>query len=419
MSTLLLFLPARGRLRAQGRSTLADGQGRGAVGHDFDYLLTPDGHEISAQGSVPAAQLPHAETVIAIPALGDVAWRRVVLPRAGRQMRTALAGLLEESLLDEPDGLHFALEPETVGGDAAWVAITSRAWLAEQLAQLDAAHIFVDRVAPLAWPEMPPRGHFHEAGVAGGPVVLSWSHPDGVTELPLDGGLSRALFPASLVQSSHWSATPGVAEQAERWLGTAVTVCTPAQHALGVLHNPWNLRQFELAPRTRGIRALRLLYRNLMRRQWRPVRWGLAGLVAVQLLGLNVLALQRNQQLKQSKVELEVTLKKAFPQVRAVLDAPVQMRRETDALRASAGRAGEQDLEVLLAAAATAWPADRGPLEGLTFEPGRLTLSSNGWSDAQIQQFRSQLRSEGWQLDASAGSMVVSRQPRGATPDKT
>ena len=42
------------------------------------------------------------------------------------------------------------------------------------------------------------------------------------------------------------------------------------------------------------------------------------------------------------------------PQVRAVLDAPLQMARENDLLRASAGRPGDTDLEPLLQAAATA-----------------------------------------------------------------
>eukprot|EP01137_Pigoraptor_chileana_P006015 Opistho-2@49868 len=112
MTTLLLFLPPRSRLRAQGRSPVAvDGFGGGLLGREFDYLLTPDGRAISAQGRLPATQLPSADNVIAIPAESDVAWRRVDLPKAGRQMRSALAGLLEDSLLDDPESLHFAVEP--------------------------------------------------------------------------------------------------------------------------------------------------------------------------------------------------------------------------------------------------------------------------------------------------------------------
>lgn len=410
MSTLLVFLPARSRLHAQGRSTqTVEGLGRAVPGRDYDYVLSNDGSSISAQGSRAAAQLPHADVVIAIPAESDLSWQRLTLPRAGRQMRSALAGMLEESLLDEAEGLHFAIEAEASGGDVAWVAITSRAWLQQHLTALEAAQVFVDRVSPLAWPDAPPRGHFYATGNELNPIALRWSHPEGVTNLPLEGSLPRQLFPASLVQMSQWTAAPEVAAQAERWLGTSVNVITPAERALAVVDCPWNLRQFELAPRTRGIRALRHLLRGLMRRNWRPVRWGLAGLVAVQLLGLNLLAWQHNQQLKAKRQALDSTLTTSFPQVRAIRDAPVQMQRETDMLRGLAGRSSDQDLEILLAAAAAAWPAERGPVDALSFEAGRLVLSANGWSDAHIQQFRSQLNSEGWQLDAGEGRLTLSR----------
>ena len=410
MSTLLLFLPARSRLHAQGRSSQTlEGLGRGVPGRDYDYVLTNDGSSISAQGSRAAAQLPHADVVIAIPAESDLSWQRVTLPRAGRQMRSALAGMLEESLLDDPEGLHFAIEAEASGGDSAWVAVTSRAWLQQHLSALESAQVFVDRVTPLAWPDAPPCGHFYETGNALSPIALRWSHPEGVTNLPLDGSLPRQLFPASLVQMSQWTAAPEVAAQAERWLGTSVNVVTPAERALTAIDSPWNLRQFELAPRTRGIRALRHLLRGLMRRNWQPVRWGVAGLVAVQLLGLNLLAWQQNHQLKARKQVMDSTLTASFPQVRAIRDAPVQMQRETDLLRAIAGRSSDQDLESLLAAAATAWPAERGPVDSLSFESGRLLLPSTGWSDAHIQQFRSLLQSEGWQLEAGDGRLTLSR----------
>ena len=413
MSTLLLFLPPRSRLRAQGRPTSAsDAPSTGELGREYDFVLTGDGKHISQQGRSPAAELPHADLVIAIPAESDMSWQRVPLPRAGRQMRPALAGMLEEALLDDPESLHFAVEPDAVGGETASVAITSRAGLALQLQHLEANQVFVDRVTPLSWPDNPPRGHFFQTGLESSPVGLRWSHPEGVTSLSLEGGLTRQLFPADLVQTAQWTAEPAVAAQAEHWLGSPVTVLTPELRALAVIDCPWDLRQFELAQRTRGPRALRNVYRDFMRPAWRPVRWGLAGLVVVQLLGMNVLAWQESHQLKQRRAALETTLTTAYPQVRAIRDAPIQMRRETDLLRASAGHAGDQDLETLLSAAAAAWPAARGPVDALSFETGKLVLSGAGWSDDQIQQFRSQLRSEGWQLDSSEGHLTVRRASR-------
>lgn len=405
MSTLLLFLPPRTRLRAPGRAV------PDAPQREYEYALTTDGRQLSAEGRASPASLPAADSVIAVVAESDISWRRVELPRAGRQMRAALAGKLEESLLDEPDTLHFALEPDALGGDTAWVAITSRPWLADHLAQLEAAQVFIDRVAPLSWPDELARGHFFEASgdKPGSGIALRWSHVDGVATLPLEGGLARQFFPPGLVHAAQWTATPPVATAAERWLGTTVTVQTAAQRALAVIDSAWDLRQFDLAPRARGVRALRLVTREFMRKPWRPVRIGLAGLALVQLLGLNLWAWHQKREINARKEAVTATLTGAFPQVRAILDAPVQMQKQLDLLRVSAGSIGEQDLEALLGAAATAWPGDRPPTEALAFEPGRLTVSAQGWSPTQIDNFRNQLRSEGWQLDASEGKLTISR----------
>jgi general secretion pathway protein L len=405
MSTLLLFLPPRSRLRAPGRAV------PDAPSREYDYVLTPDGRQITSEGRAAPASLPAAESVIAVVAESDISWRRVELPRAGRQMRAALAGKLEESLLDEPDALHFALEPDALGGDTAWVAVTSRPWLAEHLAQLEAAQIFIDRVAPLAWPDELARGHFFEASgdKAGSGIALRWSHVDGVATLPLDGGLARQFFPPGLVHAAQWTATPPVATAAERWLGTAVTVQTPAQRALAVVDSAWDLRQFDLAPRARGVRALRLVTREFMRKPWRPVRIGLVALAVVQLIGLNLWSWHQKREIAARREAVTTTLTTAFPQVRAILDAPAQMQKQLDLLRVNAGSIGEQDLEALLGAAATAWPGDRPPTDALAFEPGRLTVSAQGWTPTQIDNFRNQLRSEGWQLDASEGKLTISR----------
>ncbi|MBT9500471.1 MAG: general secretion pathway protein GspL [Burkholderiaceae bacterium] len=411
MSTLVLLLPPRARLRAQG----ADAPAAAQATTEYSYLLTPDGVSVIDQGRTTANRLPRAETVIAVPAESDLSWHQVALPKTGRaRMRAALAGMLEEVLLEDPEQLHFALETDAAGGDRSWVVVMSKAWLADHLAALEAAHVFVDRVAPMAWPESPPVGHFYEIEAAedglNPRLGLRWSHPQGVANMGLDGTLVRKLFPDAAVQAARWTATPGAADAAGRWLGGAkVSVLTPTLRSLGALDSPWNLRQFDLAPRARGVRAFRQAWRTYMRRAWRPVRLGLLGLAAVHLIGLNFWALHQRKGIESRKAAAEQVLRSTHPQVRAVLDARVQMERETDLLRIAAGRPGEDDLESLLGAAATAWPVDMGPLESLRFEPGRLTLSAGGWRNDQVDAFRSALRSEGWQLEVSENRMTVSR----------
>ena len=87
------------------------------------------------------------------------------------------------------------------------------------------------------------------------------------------------------------------------------------------------------------------------------------------------------------------------------------MQRETDTLRAAAGKPGDTDLEPMLQAAASAWPGDRPPVDGLNYEPGKLSLSAAGWNPSQIEQFRSQLRPSGWQVEAVNSNVVLSRLP--------
>lgn len=410
MATLYVFLPPRQRLRALGRAATSADMSRAEAVREYDWALSADGSTITREGRSAPTALPHADTLIALVAESDVSWRQVELPKAGRQLRAALAGKLEENLLDDPEALHFAVEPDANPGDTAWVAISSRPWLADQIAQLESAQLFVDRVMPLTAPQAPPRGHFHEVGHNGSAsVALRWSHAEGVTSLPLAGGLARQLLSPSIVHATQWTAAPAVATVAERWLGTSVTVQSPAQRALLAAQSGWNLRQFDLAPKARGTKALRQFLRELLKRQWRPVRWGLALLIGLEVLGMNARALRLNQDLKAKRQAIEATLTTTFPQVRAILDAPAQMQKQLDLLRLSAGATGDQDLETLLAAAATAWPQDRGPLDSLAFEPGRLTLSGQGWTPQQIDALRSQLRSEGWTLEAAEGRLTVLR----------
>ena len=129
----------------------------------------------------------------------------------------------------------------------------------------------------------------------------------------------------------------------------------------------------------------------------------------VQLLGLNAYAWQQRQALQDKREAMTQVLQAAHPGVRTVLDAPLQMQRETDRLRAAAGRAGDADLETLLSAAAAAWPDGAGPTQTLRFESGNLTLAAGGWGEPQVQQFRQRIRGAGYGAEFAEGRVVVSR----------
>lgn len=409
MSLLVIQIPPRARLRA--RDQREPSAPAAAAGVGYVHVWSPDGRQVGRQARAAATLLPKADTVVAVLGDGDLGWHRLTVPKAPpARLRAALVGVLEEALLDEPANTHLALAPNAKPGEPAWVAAAHRPWLAAELAALEAAQVFVDRVVPSCWPDDPPRGHFHRMSDRDDePLALSWSHPDGVATLELKGGLGRAVVPHELPAGTVLTATPAAAEAAEAWLGAPVAVLTDAERLLAAAASPWDLRQFELVRRHRGLRALRDGWRQLLGPAWRPVRLGLLALVLVQIAGLNAWAWSLRQQLADRRAQMVSVLQTSFPQVRAVLDAPFQMEREVQLLRSLAGKPGDADLEPLLSAAASAWPPGRPPVDTLRFEPGRLSLGAAGWAPAEVDQFRSRLQALGLAVEQADGRLTLSR----------
>jgi general secretion pathway protein L len=412
MSFLIVRIAARSRLHARSQGPgVAD---RPSAGTEYTYALSPDGLVLQGQGHCAASLLPKADTVIAVLADADVGWHRITLPKApSARLRAAITGVIEEGLLDDAEATHLAVAPQASAGEPTWIAAVNKAWLVNELAALERADVFVDRVAPSSWPDDPPTGHFSadngvDAAMAGS-VALTWSHTNGAATVSLQGGLARAVFKPEVTASARFSASPEAASAAEQWLGAPVNVMSTAQRALQASRTLWDLRQFDLARRNRGTRALRDSMKKFFSPGWRPVRLGLIAVALFNVLGLNLWAWHQESQMTARRVAMTKVLQTTFPQVRAVLDAPLQMQREVQTLRAAAGKPGDTDLEPMLQAAASAWPTDRPPIDAMSFEAGRLTLPGTGWTDAQIVEFRGRLRPGGWTVDSSGGKLALTR----------
>lgn len=437
MPSLLVLIPARA-----GGARLDPTESLGAA-LEWAWVRLDDAGRLEAQGTAPAPLLPRAEHVVAVLSAADVGWQRLTLPRVpASRLREALTGALEDVVLEDPAQLHFALEPGFAAGRPSWVAVVHRAWLVQMLAALEQDGLRVDRIVP-AWVPGPTwRGHVSLSDVAAPPgesahparqtdpaeakpaCRLCLAGPQGVAELPLDGLLARrvrdAIEPADVV----WTAAPAAVSAAEGWLergsgaatpGAAgrspprVAVLTPAEAALQAAAGPWDLRQFDLALPRRGSRWFLQAWRQWRSPPWKPARMGLVALAVLQVIGLNAWAWHQEREILRLRQAQVALLQSAHPQVRAVLDAPLQMQRETDRLRAAAGQPGPDDLEATLAAAAGAWPSGRAPARALRFEPGRLTLSVAGWSAVEAQAFGERLRPSGWRVDWAADRLTLTR----------
>lgn len=433
MPQLVILLPARPREGASADAATAPPA-------EWAWALSADGLGIERQGRSTPALMPEADSVVAVVGALDVAWHHPQLPKApAARLRAALGGLLEDQLLDEDESVHLAVAPGATPGAAAWVAALNKPWLQAQLTALAAGGRHVERVVPALVPAGQPDAA--EAVDAPAPTrahVFIPEHPADATHtpqawlacaeggaplcLPLAGSLAASWLARAREQGLRLSATPAAVTLAERALAqaggggaAAVAVVSEAEQALAALRSGWQLLQFDLAPQHRGLRAAGQLLGQWRSPAWRPARIGLAALLGVQLIGLNAWAWQQRSALAGQRAAAESLLRSAHPQVRAILDAPAQMRRETELLRERAGVAGDTDLESLLAAAAAAWPDGAAPATQLRFEPGRLSLTPPGWAPPQIEQFRQRLQAAGWMLEQSEGRLVVQRGSRERT----
>jgi general secretion pathway protein L len=425
MSLLVILLPARERLASRRVAEAAPPRADRAPDRWRWLLAGDDAQRVQQSGFDAAAALPRAAQTVLVLAEADVSWHRVTVPKApAARLRQALGGVLEDALLDEPEALHLALGPGAAPGREGFVAATDAPRLAAALAALEAAGHAVERVVPMALPLAAPgpaRGHFHaeHAGDDGESIAdeaypwLTLADASGALTVRTDGGLLRQWLTPERLAEARFTASPVAAIAAERLLGKPVPLLSDADRALEAVRTAVaadvNLRQFELASRHRGTRAVGAVAKRLLSPEWRGVRWGLAALVAVMVVGLNVQAWQLQRTIDERKAAMVELVKATHPGVSLVLPPPLQMQRETDRLRAAAGRPGAGDLEALLAAAAGAWPDGTGPVQTLRFDSGSLTLAAVGWQAPQVQQFRDRLRGAGYAAEFAEGRVVVSR----------
>lgn len=401
MSTLILTLPTTGASPQAG----------------YAYALTPDGQGLADHASAPVALLPPApgrggEVVAVVPA-GRLSWHSVELPRGigpgSPRLRPVLEGLLEDRLLDEPEQLHLALEPGAAAGSRAWVAACDRAWLRGHLQALEAAQRPVARIVPELAPASGPT-QLHAVGEPEQASLLLTGEAAGgsVLVLPLSAA-ALSLAAPGVEEDSLLTAEPGLAAEAEQLLQRKAQLRTQAQRALLAAQSPWELAQFEFASSGRN-RAARRLAAGLQdfrhAAAWRPARWGLALLLVAQLAGLNAWAWKTEAALQARQAAIRDTLTQTFPQVRLVVDAPLQMAREVAALRQATGATSGRDLEAMLGALGQTLPA--GQVVGaIEYSAGAARLKGLQLGAAELGELATALRPLGYAARAEGDSLLV------------
>jgi general secretion pathway protein L len=342
--------------------------------------------------------------VVAVVPHSRLAWLRVQLPPAshGPRLQSVLQGLLEDRLLDDPQQLHIVLAPDSshlahTGGETL-VAVCDKQWLRDVLAPLQAASLTVQRLVPELSPTDTP-----VLQVMGEPEHSQslLCHTHGVTLLPPNTAQWRAF--AELSQDDlQIQAEPAMVARVQSTLQRQPMLQSAAQRWVKSSQSSWDLAQGEWAQgrAQRTQRQLLAAWQTLLHAPaYLAVRWGILVLVAVQVLGLNALAWQESRALNAQQASLHNILKTTFPSVTFVIDAPLQMQREVDALRQKSGAASSTDLEPLLAALAGVLPAGQTPQQihyaNQALRVQGVVLDSNAAEVARLKMQGLSLRQDG------------------------
>lgn len=393
-------------------------------------VWTEDGQTVHRHVDAPLNLLPDtpgAETVIVVPA-GLLSWHRLELPKGtlergffqeghASRLRSVLNGMLEDRLLDEPDALHFALQPQPRASTPIWVAACDRAWLGAWLVALEQSGRPVTRIVPEVEPTAQDLPGFSTLHVMGTPdhAQCVWSSPRGVTLLPLSGA-SVALMAAagSETDTPRMSAEPGVAVLAERHFNGPVALQTGAQRAIAAAQSSWDLAQFDLL-RTRGARSrkrLSTLGSTLWRSpEWKPARWATMALVAINVAGLQAWAWREQSALAAKRVAIRSILTTTFPDVRVVVDAPLQMSRSLADLQRQSGAASSADLETMLGLFQSVAPEIPAP-GAIEYIAGELRLKVLDASSAVVANIATRLQAHGYTAALDGDRLVLSQERR-------
>lgn len=385
----------------------------------WDWVQWHDPDGTVRQGQATAAELPaDNDTVLVVPA-ERLSWHQVKLPKVQiARLRQTLEGLLEDKLLEDPAQLHFALAPGVRpdrGPVTAWVAVCAKVWLQSALRDLQKHQRGVARIVPAV---QPLARQLCLAQNRGEVRTLSVMGPHGV--LRVDASMPAASLRAVLekvnptgTETAAW-ADPVAAGWAEvacpdwRWQPTGPTLLARQQS-----ESDWNLAQFDLrsasGQMTQGAlwRGLHNLWKH---RGWRPMRWGLATLAMVHLLGLNVLAWQAKHNMKAQQAEMQTLLTQTFAHVTLVLDAPLQMQREMDRLHQAEGNTANSGFERLLQTLAAASPNQPLDLQEIRYQSGQASL--HGLTGPQENAIENALQAAGWTVQRQGAQWQLSRGDR-------
>lgn len=412
MSLLAIFLPVRGRAPILGPPAAATRLAAAVEpALQWSFVYSRQGQAVDRQGRAAATELPKADRVVLVLQDEDVSWLSATLPPpSAKRLKEALRGALEDQLLEDPASTHLAVWQHGLQQDGpTWVAAIHKPWIEGQLAHLQAQGIQADALVCLSEPG--PKLRAHARLGADGQALAVLSGPLGVVQWPLGWPGARAQVQA--VQ--HWTSEPGAAQLLAEHSQAEARLLDPGIRALLAAQAGTNLLQFDLLPQRKGLRAALAAWAAFKDRRYRALHAGLAALVLVQAVGLNVQAWQSQRELQALQLRQAQMLLEAFPEIRVVVDPVLQAERALQALRRAAGEPGPTELETGLDVVASAWAGQPIALSSIAWDERGLTLRAPQWPQDAVQRLQNQADPLGWKTRLE-GSVLRLVKPGAAQP---
>ena len=368
--------------------------------------------------SATAARLPRdAGTVVAVVPAQALAWHTITPPPVGAaRLAAALEGLLEERLLEDPAQSQVVYTPDGAAaaaqGQTLTVLVCQKAWLRQALGPLQAQGMVVSRIVP-EWSPQAQAAPVLWVGGSPEQVQAVACGPQGAMVLP-PPPWSSAISATLNQPEAQLLCEPAMAAWVQQQFGRAPRMLSPGQRLWQAQQTDWDLAQGEWAQgrRQRWARFAHELAHNLWQApRWRPARWGLLALLVLNLVGLQWMAWQQLQLQAQLQKDMAMLLTRSFPAVQVVVDAPLQMAREVQALQRAMGQPNAADLEPMLTSLARALPAS-AQLSSVQFSPGELRWQAPAVTNDRIEAAREPLRQQGYQLVADGTYWVLRTEVR-------
>ncbi|VBR99204.1 type II secretion system protein GspL [Burkholderia pseudomallei] len=378
-------------------------------------LVDKSGHTQRA-GRAALALLPQAATTVLIVAARDLLMLEQALPPLkGPRLKQALPNIIEDQLIQDPQGCHIAVDPAALDGGRRVLAVIDRAWFKFIVDAFTAAGHRHLRAVPVTRC-LPPATRRDAAAAA---------ETEAVADVALDRPAGHAAA-ADAPGSGHAGATANAPAPAESIVAVALGLAAlgegfaaPVSSAVATLEalaNGTPLELYELGepgaePQLASVRPLddkRLLpgaaiwpFDALVRRaldsrfdlcqfefEFAPWRFDRATFMrlrlplalaattlAIAVIGANAHWWKLSRERDALAAQITETLLSTFPKTTTVLDPAAQMTRQLDRLRIAAGELSPNDfLSLASGLARSLGPLPPNGIASLDYHDRRLDV---------------------------------------------